>query len=110
MTMQTGLLRHRVSIMAPNAGEDDHGQPTAGFTQLRETWADIRFLRGFEAVKAAAQTSTKSCTVRVRYCTDITEGMQVWHTRAGNTTKYNINAVLPDLLKLERVDLVCEVQ
>lgn len=103
--MDIGALNSRVTIKVPLTAQDDHGQPNAGFTDLATVWADIRYLRGFEAIKAGASTSTVSTSIRVRYRTDITAGMQVWH---GNV-KYNINAVLPDMQGKERVDLLCEV-
>ena len=106
MSMDIGTLRHRVVIKKKVNTRDALGQTTQTLEDVATVWADIRFLRGFEAIKAGAQTSTKSCSIRIRWRTDITEGMEAWH--AG--VKYNINAVLPDMLKRERVDLMCEVQ
>ena len=106
MGLDIGTLRHRVTIKKKVGTKDALGQTTQTLEDVATVWADIRFLRGFEAIKAGAQTSTKSCSIRIRWRTDITEGMEVWR----DGVKYNINAVLPDMLKRERVDLMCEVQ
>lgn len=106
MSIEIGKLRYRVKIKEKIGTKDALGQSVQTLQDVATVWADIRYLRGFEAIKAGAQTSTKSCSIRIRWRTDITEGMEVWH--AG--VKYNINAVLPDMLKRERVDLLCEVQ
>lgn len=106
MGLDIGALRYKVAIKKKVNTRDALGQTTQTLEDVATVWADIRFLRGFEAIKAGAQTSTKSCSIRIRWRTDITEGMEAWH--AG--VKYNINAVLPDMLKRERIDLMCEVQ
>lgn len=106
MGLDIGALRYKVAIKRKVGVKDAAGQLVQTWETVCEPWADIRYLRGFEAIKAGAQTSTKSCSIRIRWREDIDEGMEVWH----GSTKYNINAVLPDMLKRERVDLLCEVR
>jgi len=103
--MAIGTRKYLVAIKTPPTGQDALGQPSGVWTSVCAPWADIRYLRGFEAIKAGKVTSTKTCSIRIGYRENITEGMRVYH--AG--VVYNITAVLPDLLKKEHVDLVCEV-
>ena len=103
--MAAGQLNSRVSIQARAAGQDALGQPLESWTTLANVWANIRHPSGSEAIRADAQTSIVRASIRVRLRTDVTARMRVVH---GSTT-YEIKAVLPDVVRGEFMDLVCEV-
>ena len=103
--MQAGRLNRRCQLQSPSQSVDDLGQPIEGWTDFAQVWGNIRHLNGSEAIKAGAVTSVVSASIRIRYRLDITAGMRVL---AGSVV-YEIKAVLPDAVRREYVDFVCEV-
>ncbi|MRW86784.1 phage head closure protein [Pseudoduganella sp. FT26W] len=98
-------LNRRVQLMKPG-GSDELGQPDPNAsTLIGPAWANIRNMKGAEAVRAGAMSASVHCSIRLRFREDLAEGMQVIH---GNT-RYTIRSVLPDEEKRRHVDLVCEV-
>lgn len=104
--MKAGALRTRVFIEQQSTTQDAAGQPLTTWTTLATVWAEIRYRRGLESIQADQMTSQVSCRIRIRWRTDVHAGMRV---RSAGTT-FNIHAVLPEEVKREYVDLVCEVQ
>jgi len=80
--MRIGLLRHRVTIEAFTAIQDEYGEPIETWADLPTNphmWAEIqskaageRFVSGGEQVQAAV-----SHTVTIRYRTDLTVHMRL---------------------------------
>lgn len=103
--MDIGKLNSRVTIQQMAAGQDDIGQPVATWNTLATVYANIRHLKGLEAIRADAQASVVKASIRIRLRADVTPAMRVVH---GSTT-YEIKAVLPDAQRREYVDLACEV-
>ena len=103
--MQAGSLATSLLIQSPETATDPLGQPVEGWTDVAQVWGNVRHLRGVEAIKAGAVTSTVSASIRIRYRPDLNAGMRV--LADGRT--YEIKAVLPDMQRREYVDLVCEV-
>lgn len=103
--MAAGQLNSRVSIQTRAAGQDALGQPSETWTTLATVWANIRHPSGSEAIRADAQASIVRASIRVRLRTDVTARMRVVHGAA----IYDIKAVLPDVVRGEFMDLVCEV-
>ena len=103
--MAAGQLNSRVSIQARVAGQDALGQPSETWAELAAVWANIRHPSGSEAIRADAQASIVRASIRVRLRTDVTARMRVVH----GATTYEIKAVLPDVVRGEFMDLVCEV-
>lgn len=104
-TLQAGRLNCRCAIQQPSTETDDAGQPIPGWADIANVWADIRMKSGLEAIKAGAPVSTVQASIRVRYRVGITAGMRVTH----GGTIYNITAVMPDVVRREFLDLICEV-
>lgn len=104
--MRLGKLNRKVVIKYLGPGQDDIGQPiaTAPLT-LATVWADIRFPRGLETIKAGAQTSVVSGSVRIRRRADVKASM--WLEVDG--MKLQIKSVLPDMEDRSRIDLTVEV-
>jgi SPP1 family predicted phage head-tail adaptor len=104
--MDTGSLNRRVQIDRRGPAVDDWGQPAPeAWVPHVKLWANIRHLNGAETIKADAPASVVRSSIRVRYRTDIDAAMRVVY----KGTIYSITAVLPDEVKREHVDLVCEV-
>lgn len=108
--MRAGPLQSRVIIQHLVAGQEPDGQPVDVWANLIPdgdggVWANIRNLRGAEAIRADRETSTVQTSIRIRRRTDVTAAMRVVY---GSTT-YEIKAVLPDEVERDKVDLVCEV-
>ncbi|MCS0808684.1 phage head closure protein [Massilia agilis] len=85
-------MRDRVRVYRKVAGTGSVGQPTTSLELVRPAWADVRMLGGLETVRADAQVSVARGSARLRYCTDITEGMVVEYAGA----KYKVTAQLPN--------------
>jgi SPP1 family predicted phage head-tail adaptor len=90
--MRAGQLKDRVTIYRKEAGTGSVGQPTTSLVEVRKAWADVRLLNGLETVRADAQVSVARGSARVRYCTDLAEGMILDYA----STKYRITAQLPN--------------
>lgn len=103
--MRAGTLNTRVTIERKTGGTNDWGEPLPeDWTPVATVWANVRHLSGAEAIKADAITSTVRASIRIRWRTGLDAGMRV----VVGGTAYNITAVLPDLVRREHVDLVCE--
>ncbi len=101
--MRAGDLNTRITIesFTPGDGWSDPG----GWAEYVSLWANVRHLRGSEAIRSDAETSTVTASIRIRYRTDINAGMRC--LVAGKT--YDLKAVLPDLVGRQHVDLVAEL-
>lgn|SRR5574340_220725 len=105
--MRAGDLNCLVSIRAHDGTQGTDGQPVPGaFTQITEgeCWAKIAGLMGREALKADKDTAVGQFTITVRYRTDVTAAMRVYH----GTDVYEIKTVLPSKRSRKYVELVCE--
>lgn len=103
--MRAGPLQSRVTIKRHVTGQDEIGQPVDTWEDVATVWANIRNLRGAEAIRADKEVSTVQTSIRIRKRTDVTAAMRVVY---GSTT-YEIKAVLPDEVERDKMDLVCEV-
>jgi SPP1 family predicted phage head-tail adaptor len=106
MSLAAGTLNRLVTISRIGDAQDSTGQPVADPVPIVvcTVWASIRNLSGLAAVRAGAEAAAVKTSIRIRYRKDLTIDMWV----ESDSTKYNINAVLPDEAKREYVDLVCE--
>lgn len=76
--MNSGTLRHRVSIQRASDERDDLGQPIDEWSEVVNVWADITDRRGREFMDAAQATINEVITdVRIRYRQDIVPEMRV---------------------------------
>lgn len=65
--MYAGQLNRRITIQRRSAGLDAYGQPSLGWTEIAEVWANIKPIGGREKLRAMAFESTLTHTVLVRY-------------------------------------------
>jgi SPP1 family predicted phage head-tail adaptor len=84
-------LTHRVTVQQRTASVDAIGQPVETWSDVGDIWANVRFLRGLESIKANQDTATTQASIRTRKRSDITPAMRAVY--AG--VNYNITAVLP---------------
>ena len=89
--MQAGRLNTRVTLQRRATGQDDWGQPTEGWEDVAQLWADVRHLNGVESIKAGADVSVVRASFRIRHRAGIDAGMRLL---AGGAV-YDIEAVLP---------------
>lgn len=102
--MQAGKLNTRIAIEKRGEGKDEWNQPVPGvWLPVASVWANVRHLSGTETLKADAVTSTVRASIRIRWRTGLDAGMRVLIGAAA----YDVQAVLPDLVRREHVDLVC---
>ena len=99
-----GGYRSPIVIQTAGTAQDDLGEPIDGWTEVCRPWANIKHPSGIEAVRANAEASIVKASIRIRYRQGIRAGMRVVH----GTTVYSIRAVLPDEVRREHIDLVCE--
>ena len=100
--MDTNLNR-RVTIQVRASGVDAVGQPSTTWTTFATVWASIVHRSGLATIKSDAEASVVRTSIRIRYRTDVTPAMRVLY----GTDVYQIDAVLPDLVNKQYVDLVC---
>lgn len=103
--LAAGKLVYKIRIEAPSAERDSFGQPVVGWTTVADTWADIRFGSGAEAIKAGAEISVTRASIRIRARSDITPAMRI--VQGG--TVYQLKAVPPGIPGRDYMDLVAEV-
>lgn len=93
--MQAGKLRHRVVIQEPiEVQDDDTGAIEVTWTPIDTVWAAIEPLSAREFITSAAETSKVVARVSIRYRSDVTAKMRLYH--AAKDLYYNIEGVLSD--------------
>ncbi|SAK65430.1 phage head-tail adaptor [Caballeronia pedi] len=101
--MRAGDLNRRVRIERNGGGFDDLGQPIEGWAEVATVWGNVRMLTGKETLTSDADVGTALASIRIRYRTDVTNGMRA----VVDGVVFNIGAPLPDLAGREYVDLPC---
>lgn len=100
-----GQLRDRIKIQRRTDGVNEVGEPLPdGWEDYVSLWANVRHPSGSEAIRSGADTSTVKASVRVRWRTDLTAGMQMVHMGKN----YDIEAVLPGFDR-KWTDLLCQL-
>ncbi|CRK80308.1 phage head closure protein [Neobacillus massiliamazoniensis] len=77
--LNSGLFRHRISILRPPDPEkdvDEAGQPLDEWIPVAETWADIFQLRGRELFSAQQVNAEVTTRITIRYRTGIDRTMK----------------------------------
>lgn len=76
--MNSGRLRHRLSIQRRDPGTDALGQPVDSWGEHVEVWGQIDDLRGRQYIESRETTVNEVTTqIRIRYRTDIVPEMRV---------------------------------
>lgn len=99
--MRAGTLDTRITIQRKTGGTDAWGAPLPeAWEDYATIWANVRHLSGTESIKAGADVSVVSASIRIRWRQDVTAGMRV----VAGAAVYDIEAVLPGPRR-EYVDL-----
>jgi SPP1 family predicted phage head-tail adaptor len=102
--LRAGSLNSRIKLQAPGQTNDEIGQPVAGWTDVAEVWANIRYLSGTETLKSDAPVSVARASIRIRRRAGLVANMRVLH----ETTIFDVKAILPNEQSREFIDLACE--
>lgn len=111
--MQAGKLNRRVRIeaMDPSA-TDDYGAPVETWTPIATVRCNVAQKSGVAVVSGGASDSAVQASIRIRYRTDVHDGMVAILTKTVNGQPVDgqhwaIDAVIPDVHGRDYVDLVC---
>lgn len=104
--MQAAKLNTRLSLQLQSTTQDGAGQPIKTWAEVAKLWADVRYQRGLESIRAGANTSASKVSIRIRHRAGVTAAMRLVHDTDG--TVYNIQSTLPGP-RNRYIDLVCEV-
>jgi SPP1 family predicted phage head-tail adaptor len=102
--VRAGTLKDWITIQGRQDTQDDAGEPIAAWVEIATCKADVRYLRGLEAIRSDAPVSIVKASVRIRRGTAITAAMRVMHDDA----ILNIRAILPGGDHKEYLDLACD--
>lgn len=72
--MQSGKLRHQLTIQTRSTTADSVGQPVESWTDGQTVWASVNPLQGRELEYAQAVNSETSHKVTIRYLSGLTTG------------------------------------
>lgn len=100
--LEAGTLDRRVRI-EQRGGVDELGQPLDTWAEVATVWGNVALLSGREAAKANADVGTATASIRIRYRTDITNGMRA----VVDGVIFNILQPLPNVASREYTDLAC---
>ncbi|MEY9096281.1 phage head closure protein [Paenibacillus sp. RC84] len=75
--MNSGALRHRITLQKKETGSDDEGLPLVNWIDFASVSAAIEPLRGREYFAAAAANAESTIKVRIRYRQGVTADMRV---------------------------------
>ncbi|WJF91998.1 phage head closure protein [Paraburkholderia bonniea] len=101
--MRAGDLNRRVAIQKTGGGFDDLGQPVEGWTDVATVWGNVKMLAGKEVLVADADVGRATASIRIRYRTDITNGMRA----IVDGVIFNILQSLPGVASRTYTDLAC---
>ncbi|WP_063897625.1 phage head closure protein [Burkholderia ubonensis] len=111
--MRAGKLNRRVRIdrLDPDA-QDEYGQAVPAWKSLGTVWAAIAQKSGLATISGSAEVGETKVSIRVRYRTDLHEGMRVTLVAHVNgqpvdVAQFKVDAVLVDHAKRKHTDLVC---
>jgi len=87
-------MRHRISIQASSATQNDTGEEILSWSELAEVWAAIEHkLGGSDEIEQAQRVTAHTSVIFViRHRADMTEKMKIlWDSKF-----WNIRSLLPD--------------
>lgn len=101
--MQSGRLRHRITIQEPVESSDGMGGVTTTWNTFATIWANIRPLRGREYIAAQQTQSGITHKIEIRYLENLTPKKRVkWNSRY-----FDIESVLDVFERNKQMDLMC---
>ncbi len=98
-------LRERITLQAPVAEQDAHGEPVHAWHDIGSVWADIVPITGRELFAAQGQQNPVTVKIVLRYQASLmgvlSPALRILH----GATVYNIEAVLPRVV--DEIHLWC---
>lgn len=92
--MQSGKLRHRITLQRQGLSQDPQtGEMLPGWQDVAAVWAGIEPLSARELIAAQAGQSEITARIVIRYRAGVLPTMRVVH----GSKVYNIHGVLPDM-------------
>ncbi|SDV49817.1 phage head closure protein [Chitinasiproducens palmae] len=111
--MRAGPLNRRVRIeQRTDAADPETGQPRDEWVPVAEVWANVLLLTGKESVQADAEVASATASIRIRYRTDITNGMRAVLLKyvdgqPVDDVVFDILTALPAVATRDYTDLAC---
>lgn len=110
--MRAGSLNRRVRIERNGGGQDEAGQPINGWIEVATVWCNVVMQSGKETMQANAEVGSATASIRIRYRTDIDNGMRAVLLKYvdGQPVEdvvFNILKALPNVGSREYTDLAC---
>jgi SPP1 family predicted phage head-tail adaptor len=102
--VRAGTLTDWITIQDRQDTQDAAGEPIAAWVDVATVKADVRYLKGLEAIRSDAPVSIVKASVRIRRGIPVTANMRVMY----GAQILNIQTVLPGGRRKEDLDLVCE--
>ncbi|MNL02962.1 Phage head-tail joining protein [compost metagenome] len=103
--MRAGLLNRSVALLTREDRRNAANELIGEWVEVVVARASIRHTSGLSAIKAGAELAIVKASVRIRYRRDVAAGMRVRH----GADFYLIEAVLPDEMGRDHVDLACRL-
>lgn len=104
--LNCGKMNKRVSIQKSVAGYpavNDFGEPNIVWEELDEVWSSVEPLTGREFWAQQQIQSEITVRFRIRYRSDILNGMRILY----NSAYYMIKSIIDPLEKHEELQLMC---
>jgi len=102
--IESGNLRHYVSIQNPTGTRDTFGEPIISWSTYHKAWASIEPLKGWEYYESKQVNAEVSSKITMRYKSGINPKMRVvW----GNHT-YRILSMINEDERNEKLELMVE--
>jgi head-tail adaptor len=103
--MRGGNLNRRVRLERKVETPSGTGGSTIAWETIATVWADIRYLSGLETSKSNFPLGVARASIRIRRRGDVDPTCRAVYLSNGDTTVFEILAVLPDTQGREYVDL-----
>jgi len=102
--MQSGDLKHRITIQYPTTARDATGAPVVTWNDVATIWAAIWPVSANETVQANATTMIISHRIRIRY-RSVVRG--AWRLKYGDRY-FSIASIINPNMANEWLDLMCK--
>lgn len=104
--MRTGQRSALIEIQRRSGEKDELGEPIDNWVKVREVWANVLHKSGLEVMRADTPTSIVQASMRIPLLA--AEGVDASMRVLCGGVPYEILALMPDLIRREHVDLVCQ--
>jgi len=99
--MQSGKLRHRLTLLRRTDSQQPGGQVAHSYTPFAEVWGGVRPLSGRELIAAQQVNSEINTEITIRFRNDVDETCRAQHIINHDVSPpwfdaYDILAIMPD--------------